>query len=172
MAFGKLHLVPVVADFVALHPGLELQLCLPGRYVDPIDEGVDVPLRLCDASPQDLAAHRLCDIKYAIVASPEMAAMSSIRVPADLRNRGCLVYGFKARQSTWHCRKDGVEEAVQGVTRVFCEQQRGCARPGPSRAWGGLGSRICYCRRRELRNAGATVVREDRCLNSLREFAA
>ena len=94
VAFGKLHLVPVVADFVALHPGLELQLCLPGRYLDPIDEGVDVPLRLCDAPPQNLAAHRLCDIRYAIVASPEMAAMSSIKVPANCATGAALVPEF------------------------------------------------------------------------------
>jgi len=118
VAFGKLHLVPIIDEFVTLYPNLELQVCLLDRQVDPIDEGIDVLLRLCDAPPQNFAAHRLCEIKYAIVASPETAASSEVTTPSDLSSRSCLFYGFKTRQSTWHFRKHGAEEAVQVFTRV------------------------------------------------------
>jgi len=118
VAFGKLHVIPLVDEFVALYPDLDLQLCLLDRQVDPIDEGIDVLLRLCDAPPQNLAARRLCDIKYAIVESADVASRSAVNVPSDLINRDCLFYGFKSRQSTWHFRLEDVEEAVQVTTRV------------------------------------------------------
>ena len=119
VAFGRLHVAPLLADFLHLYPGIEIQLCLLDRHVDPVEEGMDVLLRLCDAPPANLVAHRLCEIDYALVASPDLAQRSPpVVVPQDLEHRNCLFYGFKTRTSTWRFNRGGIAHAVPVTTRV------------------------------------------------------
>lgn len=118
VAFGRLHLVPLLRVFQAQYPDLELQLCLLDRQVDLIDEGVDVLLRLCDEPPQNFAAYHLSAIKYAIVASPEIAKKFAVNTPSDLSQQNCLFYGFKTRDSTWQFTRGGKDESVQVSTRI------------------------------------------------------
>ncbi len=73
VAFGKLHVVPLVADFLQRYPEIEVQLCLLDRQVDPIHEGVDVLLRLCDEPPPNFVAHRICAMSYSLVCAPSFA---------------------------------------------------------------------------------------------------
>ncbi len=119
VAFGKLHVVPLLGDFMQRYPEIEVQLCLLDRQADLVDEGMDVLLRLCNAPPEHLVAHRLCSMAYAIVATPEVAAAQpAVHSPADLAQRNCLFYGFKNRQATWHLRRGGLEQTVDVRTRV------------------------------------------------------
>ena len=118
VAFGKLHLVPLISAFQTQYPDLELQLCLLDRPSDMVDEGVDVLLRLCNEPPQNFAATYLAPIRYVIVASPEVAKTFPVKVPSELSQQNCLFYGFKARNSTWHFTKDGVDEVVHVTTRI------------------------------------------------------
>ena len=118
VAFGKLHLVPLIRTFQTQYPDLELQLCLLDRPSDMVDEGVDVLLRLCNEPPQNFAATYLAPIRYVIVASPEVADRFQVKVPSELSQQNCLFYGFKARNSTWHFTKDGIDEVVQVSTRI------------------------------------------------------
>lgn len=119
VAFGKLHVLPLMAEFMRRFPDIELQLCLLDRHVDLIEEGVDVLLRLCDSPPQHLVAHHLCGVDYAVVATPEVAGREPlVRTPEDLGKRDCLFYGFKNRGSTWQIRQGGQMVSVDVSTRV------------------------------------------------------
>lgn len=119
VAFGKLHVVPLLDGFMRRFPDIEMQLCLLDRQVDPADEGVDVLLRLCDTPPQHLVAHKLCEVEYAVVATPEVAGSEPlVHTPADLASRGCLFYGFKSRRTTWHFAQGGQRHSVSVKTRV------------------------------------------------------
>lgn len=119
VAFGKLHVVPLVPAFMQRYPDIELQLCLLDRQADLVDEGMDVLLRLCNAPPEHLVAHPLCAVDYAVVATPEVAqAGPEVRTPADLAQRNCLFYGFKSRQATWRLRLGSQEHTVEVRTRV------------------------------------------------------
>ena len=46
MSFGQLHLAPTLIDFQRLHPGIAIQLTLTDRFVDIVDEGYDLVLRI------------------------------------------------------------------------------------------------------------------------------
>jgi DNA-binding transcriptional LysR family regulator len=46
MSFGQLHLTPAVIDFMARYPGIEIQLTLTDRFVDVIEEGYDLVVRI------------------------------------------------------------------------------------------------------------------------------
>lgn len=119
VAFGKLHVTPLIADFMREYPEIEVQLCLLDRHVDLIEEGMDVLLRLCDAPPEQLVAHPVCSIDYALVASPGFLQREpAVKTPLDLQQRSCLFYGYKSRQSTWHFEHDGTSYPVPVKTRI------------------------------------------------------
>src|SRR5690349_20537126 len=46
LSFGALHLSAAIADFSALHPGLDVDMTLTDRTVDLIEEGFDLAVRL------------------------------------------------------------------------------------------------------------------------------
>ncbi|BAL97301.1 LysR family transcriptional regulator [Rubrivivax gelatinosus] len=118
VAFGTRHLVPMVPAFMQRYPEVELQLCLLDRHVDPVEEGVDVLLRLCDTPPDPLVAQRLCAIDYAVVASPGLAHGAGVATPADLHDRPCLFYGFKSRSARWRFTEGAATQEVPVTTRV------------------------------------------------------
>ena len=49
MSFGTLYLGSAVADFMARYPDLKIELTLNDRFIDPLEEGVDVTVRIGDA---------------------------------------------------------------------------------------------------------------------------
>ena len=46
VSFGVLHLGPLIAEFMAAYPDLKIELTLNDRFIDPIEEGVDVTIRI------------------------------------------------------------------------------------------------------------------------------
>jgi DNA-binding transcriptional LysR family regulator len=71
MSFGTLQLGPAVADFIALYPELRIQLVLSDRHVDPIQDGLDVTLRIADLQSSSMVARKIMPVPRVICASPE-----------------------------------------------------------------------------------------------------
>jgi len=103
MSFGIMHLGKAVADFMAQHPDLTIELNLNDRFVDIIEEGFDLAIRI--AEPQEdstLVDFRLCEARRVIYASPEyLAAHGTPQNPSELRNHHCLHYGNLSTGGMW-----------------------------------------------------------------------
>jgi DNA-binding transcriptional LysR family regulator len=134
VAFGRMHVVPLLREFTRLYPQISMELCLLDRQVDLVEEGFDALLRLCDEPPLNLAGQRLCDVSYVLVASTDLLANGpSISHPQDLAQRNCLFYGFKSRQGVWRLSRglDKFEIAVStSVSINSSEAVRDLARAG------------------------------------------
>lgn len=52
MSFGTMHLAPALADFLVQYPDLQVQLTLNDRFIDPIEEGFDVTVRIAEPQKQ------------------------------------------------------------------------------------------------------------------------
>ena len=61
LSFGTLHLAPVLVDFLARHPRVELTLHLNDRVVDIIREGYDLAVRIGRLKDSSLAAKKLAE---------------------------------------------------------------------------------------------------------------
>jgi DNA-binding transcriptional LysR family regulator len=72
--YGSMVLAPLVADFLTRHPALRVELILDDRYVDLIDEGFDVAIRVGPLADSALVARRLSDYRLAICAAPSYIA--------------------------------------------------------------------------------------------------
>jgi DNA-binding transcriptional LysR family regulator len=105
MSFGTLYLGSAIADFMALYPDLKVELTLNDRVIDPLEEGVDVTVRIGALADSSLIARRLAPARRVLAASPEYirrhGAPSS---PAELAGHRCLVYGHTTTVARWQLR--------------------------------------------------------------------
>lgn len=93
MSFGLLHVAPVIADFIAAHPAIEIDLHLSDALIDIVAEGIDIALRIGDLPDSSLRARRLGPIPTHIVAAPAYLARHGRPThPAQLGEHVCFAY--------------------------------------------------------------------------------
>ena len=91
MSFGFLHLAPALGDFLALYPEVELDVTLTDRFIDLIDEGIDVAVRIGTLTDSSLVARRLAVIRRVLCASQDYLARRGVpKTPDDLKSHDCL----------------------------------------------------------------------------------
>jgi DNA-binding transcriptional LysR family regulator len=103
MSFGALHLGPALAVFLARYPELKVDLELSDRFVDLLEEGYDVAVRIAAALPDSsLIARRITVDDAVICASPAYwQRHSRPRVPADLERHACVTYAYNPNPREW-----------------------------------------------------------------------
>jgi DNA-binding transcriptional LysR family regulator len=91
--FGLTHIAPVIGRFVAAHPQLRLDLNLSNRFVDLVEEGYDLALRIGTLADSQLIARRLAPNRQILVASPAyLAQHAAPKQPGQLTKHACLVH--------------------------------------------------------------------------------
>ncbi len=102
MSFGVLHLAPTLAEFARRYPQLVVDLTLGDRFVDLIEEGFDIAIRIGDLADTSLIARRLAPSRRLVCASPGyLANHGEPRTPADLVRHNCLCYSYLTTQDEW-----------------------------------------------------------------------
>jgi len=89
---GRNVLAPLLDDFLDLHPKLQIELRLEDNYLDLINEGIDLAVRL--GRPRDSSLRsRILGPNYRIVcASPEyILSHGTPNHPKDLADHNCLI---------------------------------------------------------------------------------
>lgn len=95
MSFGLCRLGPLLPQFHALYPKVELQLVLSDQQVDPIKGGFDVTIRIASLADSSLVARHLSPAPRVLVASPGYLARHGMpESPKDLASHQCLNYGY------------------------------------------------------------------------------
>ena len=95
--FGSRYLAPAIAGFLAHHPGISVDLALNDRFVDLIEEGFDLAIRIGALKDSSLIARTIAPVDMTICASPTYIAASGMpRQPADLARHNCLIYTLSA----------------------------------------------------------------------------
>lgn len=108
MSFGTLYLGDAVADFMIRYGDLKVELSLTDRFIDPLEEGVDVTVRIGTLTDSSLIARRISPVRIALVASPSYLETHGIpQTPADLANHRCLIYGHSTAMQRWHFKENG-----------------------------------------------------------------
>ena len=91
--FGRLHVAPVLFDFLARHPKLTVRTLFVDRVVHLLDEGFDVAVRIARLPDSELTAAPLGAVRRMVVASPEyLARRGQPRVPADLTQHDAIAF--------------------------------------------------------------------------------
>jgi DNA-binding transcriptional LysR family regulator len=96
--------MPVMNEFMALYPQIELDLDLTDRMVDVVEEGFDAVIRTGKPRDSRLMARPLGDFHMVLVASPAYLAQRGVpQTPCDLAAHACLRHTFHAtgKLETW-----------------------------------------------------------------------
>ncbi|WP_419898036.1 LysR substrate-binding domain-containing protein [Roseomonas sp. USHLN139] len=95
--FGRLHLLPVVADFLEAYPEIAVRLALSDRNLHLLDEHVDLALRIGALPDSSLVATRLGAIAPVVCASPDFWATHGLPDrPEALAGLPCVGFDFVA----------------------------------------------------------------------------
>lgn len=120
MSFGTMYLSPVLADFAAAHPGLELRIDYDDRARDLSREGFDLGIRIGDARDGALKARKLCEARQIVVASPDyLARHGTPDKLADLRDHQVISYSHLSDSALWQFRQGGRMISPQVVGRLM-----------------------------------------------------
>ena len=123
-SFGALYLGPAVADFMAAYPELKIELTVTDRFIDPIEEGVDVTIRIAELTDLSLIARQLAPARRVFVASPSYVARHGApEAPEDLARHACLTYGHTTTLQRWRIVRNG-ETVMVPINSVLA----GCPR--------------------------------------------
>ena len=91
--FGRRFVVPVVAEFLAAHAQVRIELLLLDRVIDLIEEGVDLAIRVVRLPDSSLVAVPIGHTRRIIVASPALLArLGRPNAPADLAGGPCVSF--------------------------------------------------------------------------------
>ncbi|KTT52246.1 LysR family transcriptional regulator [Pseudomonas oryzihabitans] len=106
--FGRRHLAPLVSDFAARHPQLELNLHLSSHPVNLLEGPFDLDIRVGEPPDARVIAHRLLDNRRLLCAAPAYLARAGTPASvADLARHNCLVLRQDAGDyAVWRFTKD------------------------------------------------------------------
>jgi DNA-binding transcriptional LysR family regulator len=102
VVFGRLHVVPVVAEFLALYPEIDVRLVLADRVVNLLEDHLDVAVRIGELPDSALVALGLGAIRRVVCASPGYLAEHGVPVqPRDLAHHRCITFEGIASARNW-----------------------------------------------------------------------
>ena len=102
MSFGFLHLMPALSDFLSRYPDVVVDLAMNDRFVDLVDEGLDVAVRITTQTGSSLIFRTLAPARRVICASPAYLSLHGApRTPDDLKSHACLFYSNLASARDW-----------------------------------------------------------------------
>ena len=106
MSFGTLHLGGAVADFMAHHPLVEVDLVLNDRQIDLIEDGFDLGVRIAKLADSSLIARRIAPCRRVVVASPDYWDRHGRPAhPDNLKSHQALLYSYLDQPGNWAFRE-------------------------------------------------------------------
>jgi len=102
VVFGRLHVMPVLADFLAHYPEIDINLVLTDRIVHLMDEHADVAIRIGALPDSTLMATGVGTVRRVICASPAYLAKHGTPTrPHDLAGHQCISFEVLASMRAW-----------------------------------------------------------------------
>ena len=108
LMFGRLHVLPVVADFLAAFPQISICLMLADRNVDLIDDRVDMAVRIGALPDSSMVATRIGSMRTVVCASPAVLREHGEPMhPQALSTYPCITVESPMPSPSWRFRDAG-----------------------------------------------------------------
>lgn len=151
--FGHALLLPLLAEFRTLHPGVQMELLFTDRRVDLLREGVDVAFRITRKPPEDWVAQPLLRFRIGAYA----ATGPALKEPAELAQHTLLLLGGGQGEAValrWQRRRDEQVQVLEARAAIAGDQMEPLL--GLARLGAGVALAPDYCVREDL-EAGRLV---------------
>ncbi|QFY63884.1 LysR family transcriptional regulator (plasmid) [Rhizobium grahamii] len=119
IVFGRLHILPVITEFLKAFPDINMRLTMSDRSVSLADEHIDVALRISDLSENNLIATRLGSIRRIVYASPDYLKRHRRPVhPHELASHDCVAFEGILSAQSWTFREGKQDISVSVRPRL------------------------------------------------------
>lgn len=160
VAFGQIHVAPIVSRFLERHRRMQVELVLLDRVVNLIEEGLDIAVRISHLSDSSIVAVRVGELRRVVVASPALLrATGAPRHPRDLAKLPCVRCTGLMPGTTWQFVENGRTLSVDVGGPLACNQAAACV--DACAAGLGFGMFISYQVRRQTEAKQLKVVLTD-----------
>lgn len=104
--FGRLHVLPIVSDFLAAYPEINVRLVLADRNLNLLDDHVDMAVRIGPLPESNLVATRIGAMRTVVCACPKLlAAHGEPNAPEDLALLPGVNFDFLSPSAVWSFRQ-------------------------------------------------------------------
>ena len=122
VGFGRLKLMPLVRSFMAAHPDVKIDLRLHDGFVDLVEQGIDVSVRIGELPDSGLIARRIGTSHRMLLAHREYLRTlpKGVRAPVnpeDLQAHECIVYTGTSSSNVWTFTAGAGASETKGVTK-------------------------------------------------------
>jgi DNA-binding transcriptional LysR family regulator len=123
VGFGRMKLLPVVQSFLAANPAVKIDLRLNDGFIDLVEQGIDVAVRIGELADSTLVARRVGVTRRVLVASDKYLrslpkGFKPPRLPEDLAQHNCIVYTDLATRNAWSFTAGPAAGAPLGTTQI------------------------------------------------------
>ena len=124
VGFGRLKLMPLVRSFLQAHSGVKIDLRLNDGFVDLVEQGIDVAVRIGELPDSSLIAKRIGSSQRLLVAHVDYLKSLPKNIkrpknPSDLAAHNCLVYTELATKNAWTFTAGVGASETAGTTRTI-----------------------------------------------------
>jgi DNA-binding transcriptional LysR family regulator len=113
LMFGRLHVAPVICNYLAKYPAVTGELTLADRMVNIVEDGIDAAVRIGVLEDSTLVARNVGATRRVLVASPTyLAKQKKIRIPSDLVAHKIIQFTAISHVPEWRFVQDGEEQRV------------------------------------------------------------
>jgi len=114
LLFGRIHIAPVVSQLLEQNPNLQVELSLSDRFVNLVEEGVDVAVRIGHLADSALIARRIGATRRVLVASPNyLATRGTPTEPQHLAMHSLIAFHATGPDHEWR-----FEHPIRGTIAV------------------------------------------------------
>ncbi len=112
--FGMQYLAPLLPPFMLQHPELRVDMSFNDRFIDLVEEGCDLAVRIGQLPDSSLVARKLAETKSVICAAPSYWDRHGRPCePSELADHECFAYSYLATGNEWRLRGPGGTVAVR-----------------------------------------------------------
>src|SRR3954447_4811653 len=102
VVFGRLHVVPVVAEFLSKYPDIDVRLTLSDRNAQLLDDHIDLAVRIGALPDSTMITVQVGSVRRVVCGSPDyFAAHGTPKKPADLASLSCITFDVLGSTTSW-----------------------------------------------------------------------
>ena len=121
--FGKMHVTPLVTEFVDRFKRVNVDLLLVDRVVKLVDEGIDVAVRIGQLSDSSMIAMPVGHVRRVVCASPKLLKKTgALQHAHDIARYDCVRFTGIAPRTTWHFHEHGKQFSIPVTGPFTCNE--------------------------------------------------
>ncbi|ETR77034.1 LysR family transcriptional regulator [Afipia sp. P52-10] len=157
VSFGRMHVAPLMADYLKQHPDVSGELMLSDRFVNLVEEGYDLALRIGFLADSSLVARRIGATRRIVVAAPSyLKRRGTPQTPDDLHAFDTISFRGLGDSTGWRFAANGIDHRVTVASRYATNSADSAIRYAAD--GGGLAQVLAYQAADAIREKRLTIV--------------